>query len=166
MALAVDGMDRVYVLYNASSGKFALNRMMFARSNDGGATWSQRQDVSRAALGSNNLFPAMAARGDGDVRIAWQDDRNGFDAGNDDPDARWNTYYRSTNDTGTTWSPEVQLSRFTSGFEYKRSEPRDGYLEPYGDYFELDIDGTGRTHVIWGEAPSYTGPGNVWYSTR
>ena len=89
-----------------------------------------------------------------------------FDAGNDDPDARWNTYYRSTNDTGTTWSPEVQLSRFTSGFEYKRSEPRDGYLEPYGDYFELDIDGTGRTHVIWGEAPSYTGPGNVWYSTR
>jgi hypothetical protein len=166
MALAVDGMDRVYVLYNASSGKFAVNRMIFARSGDGGATWGLRQDVSRAPEGANNLFPAMAARGDGDVRIAWQDDRNGFDAGDDDPGARWNTYHRFTTDGGTTWSSEVQLSRFTDGFDYKLSVPREGYLEPYGDYFELDIDGFGGTHVLWGEAPSYAGPGNVWYSTR
>jgi BNR/Asp-box repeat len=166
MALAVDGMDRVYVLYNASSGKFAVNRMIFARSVDGGATWGLRQDVSRAPQGANNLFPAMAARGDGDVRIAWQDDRNGFDAGNDDPGARWNTYHRFTTDAGTTWSSEVQLSRFTDGYDYKLAVPREGYLEPYGDYFELDIDGAGRTHVLWGEAPSYAGPGNVWYSTR
>ena len=40
----------------------------------------------------------------------------------------------------------------------------DGYLEPYGDYFELDIDGRGATHALWGEGPSYSGPGNVWYA--
>lgn len=164
MALAVDGMDRVYVLYNVSAGKFAVNRMIFARSRDGGASWDLRQDVSQAPQGSNNLFPAMAARGNGDVRIAWQDDRNGFDTGDDDPDARWNTYHRVTTDGGVTWSSEEQLSRFMDGYGYKRSEPRDGYLEPYGDYFELDIDGAGRTHVLWGEGPSYRGPGNVWYS--
>lgn len=164
MALAVDGMDRLYVLYNSSNAKFEVNRMTFARSSDGGATWGPRQDVSLAPKGANNLFPAMAARGDGEVRIAWQDDRNGFDAGDDDPEARWNTYYRFTTDGGTTWSSEVQLSRFAEGYGYKLREPREGYLEPYGDYFELDIDGAGRTHVLWGEAPSYWGPGNVWYS--
>lgn len=166
MALAVDDLDRVYVLYNASAAKFAVSRMIFARSDDGGTTWSRRQDVSLAPVDANNLFPAIAARANGDVRIAWQDDRNGFDAGNDDPDARWNTYYRVSADGGGSWSSESQLSRFIEGYGYKRSEPRDGYLEPYGDYFEIDIDGRGRSHVIWGEGPSYQGPGNVWYANR
>jgi hypothetical protein len=51
----------------------------------------------------NNLFPYVVAQGDGDVRIAWQDDRNDFDSG-------------------------------------------------------------GVTHTLWGEGPSYAGPGNVWYA--
>jgi hypothetical protein len=161
LTLAVDARDRVYVLYNASDAKYGNNRMWFRRSTDGGATWSPRLDVSEAPAGANNLFPALVARGNGDVRIAWQDDRNGFDAGGDDADARWNTYYRSSTDRGGTWSPETQLSQFEPGYPYKLS---DGYLEPYGDYFELDVDGAGATHVLWGEAPSYAGPGNVWYA--
>jgi hypothetical protein len=164
MALAVDGQDRVYVLYNASGAKFGLNRMFFRRSTNGGNTWSARQDVSRAPTGSNNLFPYVVAQGDGDVRIAWQDDRNGFDSGGDDSDARWNTYYRSSTNRGGAWSSEAQLSRFVAGYPYKFATPKDGYLEPYGDYFELDIDPAGVTHALWGEGPSYAGPGNVWYA--
>jgi len=164
MALAVDGMDRVYVLWNAGSSQYAVSRVYFARSDDAGATWSPRRDVSLSPLGSNDLFPAIAATGNGGVRIAWMDDRNGFDSGGDDPDARWNVYYRSSSDAGVTWSPEVKVSRYVSGYPYKLATPRDGFLEPYGDYFELDVDGTGRTQMIWGEGPSYWGPGNVWYS--
>jgi hypothetical protein len=164
MSLAVDGSDRVYVLYNASGSKFGLNRMFFRRSTNGGKTWSARQDVSLAPTGSNNLFPYVVAQGDGDVRIAWQDDRNGFDSGGDDPDARWNTYYRSSTNRGAAWSPEAQLSQFVAGYGYKFATPKDGYLEPYGDYFELDIDSAGATHALWGEGPSYAGPGNVWYA--
>jgi hypothetical protein len=26
------------------------------------------------------------------------------------------------------------------------------------------VDGAGDTHAIWGEGPSYAGPGNVWYA--
>ena len=161
VVLAVDARNRIYVLYNASREDGGLNRMLFARSDDGARTWVARKDVSLAPAGANNLFPAIAARGDGDVRIAWQDDRNGFDAGGDDPDARWNTYYRTSTNRGQTWSAETQLSRFAPGYPYKFPE---GYLEPYGDYFEIDIDGAGKTHALWGEGPSYAGPGNVWYS--
>ncbi len=161
MALAVDGRDRVYVLWNANRQRFAPQRLYFARSTDRGATWSRPVDVSGAPRGANNVFPAMAARGDGDVRIAWTDDRNGHDAGGDDPGARWNIYYRSSTDRGASWSEEAVLSAFVRGYAYKF---RNGYLQPYGDYFEVDIDADGRTHAIWGEGNSWAGPGNIWYA--
>src|SRR5207247_860445 len=96
LTLAVDARDGVYVLYNASRVKNGVNRVLFARSDDGARTWVARTDVSLAPTGANNLFPAIAARGDGDVRIAWIDDRRGFDPGSDAPSARWNTYYRTS----------------------------------------------------------------------
>ena len=164
MALGIDARDRIYVLWGAAHTSFGHQRMYFSRSTDGGATWSPRSDVSLAPTGANNLFPALAARGDGDVRIGWMDDRNGFDAGNDDPNGRWNVYYRSSADGGGTWSAEAKLSQYVPGYSYKYAPPKDGFAEPYGDYFELDIDGGGLTHAIWGEGPSYVGPGNVWYA--
>ena len=163
MALDVDAADNVYVLWNANSRKFGVSRMYVAVSENGGRSWIRRQDVSGAKIGSNNLFPAIVANGNGNVHIAWQDDRNGWDEGSDDPGARWNTFYRSSTDGGAAWSGEVQLSRAVDGYRYKRGEPKDGYLEPYGDYFELDTGG-GMLHALWGEAPSYWGPGNVWYT--
>ena len=164
MVLAVDGKDRIYVLWGAAHANGGLERMYFSRSTDGGTTWSPRTDVSLAPNGTDNLFPALAARGDGDLRIAWMDDRNGFDTGNDDPNGRWNVYYRSSADGGATWSAEAKLSQYVPGYPYKYATPQDGFAEPYGDYFELDIDGGGVTHAIWGEGPSYVGPGNVWYA--
>ena len=92
------------------------------------------------------------------------DDRNGFDTGNDDQNGRWNVYYRSSADGGATWSAEAKLSQYVPGYPYEHATPKDGFAEPYGDYFELDIDGAGTTHAIWGEGPSYVGPGNVWYA--
>jgi hypothetical protein len=165
MALAVDGRDRVYVLWDAASSSSGIQRLYVARSDDHASTWSARRDVSLAPAGSNHLFPALAARGDGDVRIAWMDDRNGFDTGAEDPNARWNVYYRSSANGGATWSAEAKLSAYATDYPYKSATPKDGFAEPYGDYFELDIDGAGRTHAIWGEGPSYVGPGNVWYAS-
>jgi BNR repeat-like domain len=164
MALGIDGKDRVYVLWDAAHTSSGIQRLYVARSVDGAVSWSPRRDVSLAPSGSNHLFPALAARGDGDVRIAWMDDRNGFDTGADDPNGRWNVYYRSSTDGGATWSGEAKLSRYVPGYSYKYATPKDGFAEPYGDYFELDIDGAGQTHAIWGEGPSYVGPGNVWYA--
>jgi hypothetical protein len=152
------------VTWNANEAKYAPQRMSFAVSDDQAATWSDPIEVSLAPTGTNNVFPALVAAGDGDVRIAWQDDRNGLDQGGNDPDARWNTYYRRSADGGATWSAEVQLSAFMTGFTYKFATPADGYLQPYGDYFELDIDDAGKTVALWGEGNSYIGPGNVWFA--
>lgn len=87
------------------------------------------------------------------------DDGEGHDDGTGDGTARWNVYSRASSDGGASWSPETVLSDDVSGYGY---EYRTGFNEPYGDYLEIDIDGSGRTHVAWGEGPSYSGPGNVW----
>ena len=164
MALGIDAKDRIYVLWDAAHTSSGIQRLYFARSVDRAASWSPAADISLAPTGSNHLFPAIAARGDGDVRIAWMDDRNGFDTGAEDPNARWNVYYRSSADGGASWSAEAKLSQYVAGFSYKSATPKDGFAEPYGDYFELDIDSAGQTQAIWGEGPSYVGPGNVWYA--
>jgi hypothetical protein len=164
MALGIDAKDRIYVVWDAAHTSSGIQRLYFARSVDRAATWSAAADVSLAPTGSNHLFPAIAARGDGDVRIGWMDDRNGHDTGAEDPNARWNVYSRSSADGGASWSAEAKLSQYVAGFSYKYATPKDGFAEPYGDYFELDVDGAGQTHAIWGEGPSYVGPGNVWYA--
>ena len=166
MAIGVDDEDRVYVMWNANQVKYGPHRMYFALSDDGAETWSAAVEVSLAPAGANNVFPALVATGDGDVRIAWSDDRNGFDGGGNDPDARLNTYYRSSTDAGAHWSDEAQLSAFVDEYTYKFEGPPDGYLQPYGDYFELDVDSAGNTVALWGEGNSYTGPGNVWFARQ
>ena len=44
-----------------------------------------------------------------------------------------------------------QLSQYRPRLHVQVRNPEDGFAEPYGDYFELDIDGAGQTHAIWGE---------------
>ena len=108
-------------------------------------------DVSTAGNGISHNFPAIAATGNGDIRISWMDDRsNGW----------WNTYYRSSVNGGSTWSPEVDVSDFVSGYTYITA---DGFRFPFGDYYEMDIDEEGTTHIIMGEGNSYDSPGSVWY---
>jgi hypothetical protein len=166
MALGVDAADRVYVLWNANRVKYGPQRTYFSVSSDGSAPWSTPVDVSLAPTGANNAFPALVAGVSGDVRTAWMDDRNGFDAGGNDPNARWNVYYRSSIDGGSTWSAESKLSAFVPGYTYSLATPRDGFLQPYGDYMELDINSAGKTVAIWGEGNSYVGPGNIWFAAQ
>ena len=97
-------------------------------------------------------FPAITAGAAGDVRIAWMDTRAG---------SLWNTIYRSSLDGGQSWSEESDLSTYVSGYGYIFP---DGYSFPFGDYFELDIDGQGKTHAVWGEGLNYDSPGSIWYA--
>ena len=139
-ALVVEGGGAIDVLSNANTSPGSPNRLFFGRSTDHGASFSTPREL--AANGSMHLFPAITSAGSGDVRIAWMDNRTGA----------FRVYYETSGNGGGTWSPATAISgSFPSGF---------------GDYFELAVGAGGSTHAVWGEAPSYDGPGRIFYSAR
>ena len=146
--------DTVYVLWNSTTDQtdYAPERIYFAKSTNHGASYFAPQDVSLAAQGIEHAFPAIAiGSGSGDVRIAWMDMHTG----------QWNLFYRTSSDGGSTWSGETQVSGYVSGYAYLTPT---GFGLPYGDYFQMSVDDRGSTQIAWGEAGSYSGPGNIWTS--
>lgn len=155
ITMTSDTSGNLYALWNAGSVDRGPERIYFAKSIDGGTTWSQKADVSTAPAGAHHAFPAIASGGSGDVRIAWMDARantGGMD--------RWNVYYRSSKNGGSSWSSEVDVSTYVSGYSYIFT---DGFRFPFGDYFEMDVDEQGTAHLIFGEGYNYDSPGSIWY---
>jgi hypothetical protein len=147
--LAADGDGDLVIVYNGASEPLGP-RTVFARSStDGGLTWGDRVQISKP--GVNAAFPAVVGSGDDEVRLWFMDQRTG----------RWNVRYTVSTDLGATWSPTVRLSDARSGTAYK---DRDGFTEVYGDYGEMAITSDGKTIAVWGEGPSYYGPGGVWFN--
>ena len=153
MTLTSDATGTLYALWNAGAVDKGPERIYFSTSINGGSSWSKKVDISAAPPGASHAFPAIAARGNGDVRIAWMDART---AG-----PLWNTYYRTSSDGGATWSAETRLSSFVAGYSYIQPN---GFSFPFGDYFEIVIDDSGLTHAVWGEGLNYDGPGSIWYT--
>lgn len=152
IVMAGDEAGNVYALSNANSVDFGPARVYFFKSTDGGATWSAPVEVSTAGANISHNFPAITATGNGDVRISWMDERtNGW----------WNTWYRSSANGGATWTSERDVSDFVDG--YPTYITADGFRFPFGDYYEMDIDEEGTTHIIMGEGYSYDSPGSIWY---
>lgn len=156
LVMTSDANGNIYLLWNAGSTPRGPERIYFTKSTDGGNTYSTKVDVSTAPAGTHHAFPAIAAAGNGDLRISWMDAR----AANGGMD-KWNVYYRNSSNGGESWSNEVDLSTAVSGFGYIFT---DGFRFPFGDYYELDVDEQGTNHVIFGEALNYDSPGSIWYT--
>ena len=150
-ALAGDADGDLVIIYNGATRPGGPRRVFARSSTDAGATWSDRVRLSRA--GANAAYPAAAAVGDDEVRMYYMDQRT----------SRWNAWYRASTDLGATWTRAVRISDATSGTAYKN---RRGFLEVYGDYGEMAITSGGRTVAVWGEGPSYLGPGGVWFNRQ
>jgi hypothetical protein len=155
LVMTSDDAGTIYLLWNAGSTPRGPERIYFAKSMDGGSTYSTKVDVSTAPSGTHHNFPAITVRGNGDVRISWMDAR----AANGGMD-RWNVYYRSSNNGGATWTNEVDVSTYVPGFSYIFN---DGFRFPFGDYYEVDIDEQGTAHLVFGEGFNYDSPGSIWY---
>lgn len=150
-AIALDQGGTVYVMYNAPLYDQGPPYMWFRTSSDGGAHWTPRVQVSTDGLPAFHGFPALDAGVAGDVRISWMDNRTGA----------YNVWYRSSSDGGQSWSGEVRVSQYRTGYGYVTTQ---GFAFPYGDYYILDLDPKGVVHIAWGEGPNWVGPGNVLYS--
>ncbi len=154
LTMAIGSDDTVYLLWNSTVDQtnYAPERIFFAKSSDHGASYSAHQDVSLADQGVEHCFPAITTGSSPrDVRIAWTDTRTGS----------WNLFYRSSSNSGSSWSDETQVSAFVPGYSYITSS---GFGLPYGDYFSMSVDDSGSTQIAWGEAGSYAGSGNIWTS--
>ena len=151
IALSSDAAGTIYALWNAGTVHGGPERIYFSSSTTGGVSWSAKVDVSAADERAEHCFPAIAAGGAGDVRIAWMDTRNA---------SLWNVFQRSSSNGGATWSGEEQLSGPARGYDYILP---DGFKFPFGDYFSIAIDNAGNTHVVWGEGSNYKSPGSIWY---
>lgn len=153
-AISIGSDDTIYLLWNSSVDKtnFAPERIYFARSTDGGWTFSPRMDVSDAPQGVEHCFPAIiVGERPGDVRLAWMDTRTGA----------WNLFYRTSMDAGRHLNPATRISSYVPGYSYLTKK---GFNLPYGDYFQMTVDGENHTHIAFGEGPDYQGPGNIWVS--
>jgi hypothetical protein len=150
--LASDEAGTLYALWNSGTVARGPERVYFARSEDGGATWSSKVDVSRAPAGSAHAFPAIVAGEQGDVRISWMDARQA---------PLWNVYHRRSSDGGARFTPEVDLSTFVGGLSYIQPA---GFSYPFGDYYEIDIDDRGDSQLVWGEGLNWLAPGSIWYT--
>lgn len=159
IGLASDAAGALYALWNAGGTNGGPERVYFSSSTTGGASWSARAAVSRAAAGVEHCFPAIVAGASGDVRIAWMDARK-REAGHPNH-FLWNTFYRSSTNGGATWGVESRLSGPARGYDYILLN---GFRFPFGDYFSLAIDNEGTTHAVWGEGRDYKSPGSIWYT--
>lgn len=149
-AIKLGSDDTIYLLWNSSVNvtNFAPERIYFAKSSDGGLTYSTRVDVSDAPAGVEHCFPALTVgKAAGDVRIGWMDKRTGA----------WNLFFRKSSDGGNQFGRTIRISGFVQGYPYITQA---GYNLPYGDYFQMAVDQENQTQIAWGEGPSYAGPGN------
>ncbi len=150
-SIAWDGAGTVYVLYNAPVTANGPPIVWFRASADGDATWSDRSSISSDGIPVFQVFPSIDAGAAGEVRVSWMDNRT----------QAYNVWYRSSSNSGSSWSSEVQVSQSMAGYSYITKQ---GFAFPYGDYYVLDLDPSGTVHVAWCEGPSYAGPGNVFYA--
>ena len=152
ISLASDAGGTIYAVWSSGARTHAAQKIYFSSSTNNGQSWLSKVSVSRAAAGVEHAFPTIVAGRAGDVRIAWMDTRTTF----------WNTYYRSSNNGGATWSDETRMSGFVPGYKYIAKK---GFRFPFGDYFGLAIDNHEDTQAVWGEGMNYQSPGSIWHST-
>ena len=163
IALTSDSDGTLYALWNAGRTSLGPQQIYFSSSTNAGENWLPRAIVSSAEPGANHAFPAITAGSHGDVRIAWMGSTLTPDPTGepDSSNAYWNTFYRSSSNGGATWSDEVRVSGYVSGYRYISDE---GFRFPFGDYFGIAIDSRGDTHLVWGEGLNYQSPGSIWHA--
>ncbi len=154
--IAVDrstGLKRGNVYLLCSVERFSTSDpldVMFARSTDGGVTWSSpvrvNDDPGNSAY---QWFGTMSVAPDGRIDVIWLDTR-------DDPSGFHSSlYYSYSQDAGATWSPSERLS---DPFDPHVGWPQQNKM---GDYFDMVSDETG-VHLAW--AATFNGEQDVYYS--
>ena len=124
--------------------------VMFAKSTDGGVTWSTPMKVNDdPGTSAYQWFGTMSVAPNGRIDVIWLDTR-------DNPGTYLSAlYYSNSKDGGETWSSNERLSDF---FDPHVGWPQQNKM---GDYFDMVSENTGA-HLSW--AATFNGEQDVYYS--
>jgi hypothetical protein len=145
------GQGNIYVL--CSVERYSNNDpldIMFARSTDGGLTWSDPVRVNDDfGITAYQWFGTMSVAPDGRIDAIWLDTRDNIGAVNSA------LYYSYSLDQGETWAQNEKLS--------ESFDPHVGWpqQEKMGDYYDMYSDEDGA-HLAW--AATFNGEQDVYYS--
>jgi len=124
--------------------------VMFARSTDGGVTFSSPVKINDdAGTSAYQWFGTMSVAPNGRIDVIWLDTR-------DNPGTVLSAlYYSNSSDGGLTWSPNERLSDY---FDPHVGWPQQNKM---GDYFDMVSDINGA-NLAW--AATFNGEQDVYYS--
>ncbi len=126
----------------------------FARSSDGGLTWSAPITLNDdGATNAWQWFGTLAVAPDGRLDAIWNDTRNAADFGPGGAFAS-ELYYASSSDGGLTWSTNRALSPL---FDPHLGFPQQ---QKIGDYYDMISDSLGA-HIAY--SATFAGEENVYY---
>jgi hypothetical protein len=121
--IGVDAQNNINVVWDQEKGG-GDTEIIYTRSSNRGATWSQQANISNT--GYESAFPDMALGTSGDINVVWREDRG----------AQTDIYFGRSIDSGATWSVPLNIS--------KTSDNSTGQA--------IAVDNTGNINVAWVES--------------
>ncbi|MEZ4949252.1 MAG: FlgD immunoglobulin-like domain containing protein [Saprospiraceae bacterium] len=147
-----NGPNRGNVYLLASVGRDSeadLQDVMFARSEDGGLTWSEPVRINDDYIGQGwQWMGTMSVAPDGRIDVIWLDTRQ------NPLGLKSALYYSYSYDGGISWSKNEQMSDV---FDPHLGWPNQ---EKMGDYFDMVSDENGA-HLAW--TATFNGEQDVYY---
>ncbi|GMU80459.1 MAG: hypothetical protein AMXMBFR47_03300 [Planctomycetota bacterium] len=143
----------VYVLCSVDPPGSDPLDVRFARSTDGGLTFSTPVRINDDPAGTNayQWFGTMSIAPSGRIDVVWNDTRH---AANPSQPVTSELYYSFSNDGGVTWSANEQLAQSWNhlvGFPQQQK---------IGDYYDMWSDDVGANLAY---AATYNGEQDVWF---
>ena len=126
--LAIGPGDQVHWAWaDMSSGDWDV---YYARSGDGGDSFSEPVPLATGAPGTQRGHPALAVGSDGSVHVVWESWQ----------DNNWDIYYTRSGDGGATFSQPIRVNDVT---ELDQLRPA------------LAVDSEGIIHIVWQDSRSH-----------
>jgi len=150
--IAIDSSNNLHIVWRGRTSAFPNHyQIRYAKSTDGGNTWSSPINITNGSY--NQLDQKIAIDSSNNLHIVWRGESS------TSPNYTQIRYAKST-DGGNTWSSPVNITSES----YNQLDPK------------IAIDSSNNLHIVWGgpssESPNYsqiryaksTDGGNTWSS--